>query len=154
MFKKFSHRVKIQSKHRSSFYFFLIILFIYLFLAVLGLLCYVSCSLVAVQGLLTLVASVTEHMLRALRVSSCGSQALEHRLSSCGTQASFVSRHVGSSQTRDRTCASCLGRWTPQLSHQGSPRSSFPFSLLLKKSAGNKAGSKKDMGTNILYISV
>ena len=40
------------------------------------------------------------------------------------------------------------------LSHQGSPRSSFSFGLLLKKSAGNKAGSKKDMVSNVLYISV
>ena len=148
MFKKFSHRVKVPRKHRSSFYF-LKNNFTYLFI-----LCYVGCSLVAVQGLLTSATSVTEHTLQALRVSSCGSQAPEHRLSSSGTQASFVSRHVGSSQTRDRTCVSCLGRWTPPLSHQGSPRLSFSFSLLLKKSAGNKAISKKEMGSNILYISV
>ena len=73
-------------------FFFLIYLFIYLFLAALGLHCcaraFSSCSewgllFTAVRGLLIAVASlVAEH-----RLSSCGSQALEHRLSSCGARA-------------------------------------------------------------------
>ena len=41
------------------------------------------------------------------RLSSCGTRALEHRLSSCSSVAPW---HVGSSQTRDRTCAPCIGR--------------------------------------------
>ena len=41
-------------------------------------------------------------------LSSCGSRGLECRLSSCGTRAQ---RHVGSPQTRDRTCVPCIGRW-------------------------------------------
>ena len=53
-----------------------------------------SCSergllFVAVRGLLIAVASlVTEHRLQACGLSSCGSQALECRLSSCGARLS------------------------------------------------------------------
>ena len=71
---------------------FLKIILFYLFLAALGLRCcaqaFSSCGeqgllFVAVRGLLIVVASlVAEHGL-----SSCGSQALERRLSSCGTWA-------------------------------------------------------------------
>ena len=42
--------------------------------------------------------------------SSCGAQALEHRLSSCG-HGLVAPRHVGSSWTRDYTCVPCIGRW-------------------------------------------
>ena len=58
-----------------------------------------GCSLVAVSRLLIAVASlVAEHGLQgawalvavARGLSSCGSQALEHRLSSCGTQAQLL----------------------------------------------------------------
>ena len=66
-----------------------------LFLAALGLCCcawaFSSCGergllFVAVRGLLIAVASlVAAHGLYACGLSSCGSQALEHRLSSCGT---------------------------------------------------------------------
>ena len=76
-----------------KFYFILLFLFIFnLFLAVLGLRCctqaFSSCSeqgllFIAVRGLLTAVASVVV----ALGLSSCGSQALERRLSSCGARA-------------------------------------------------------------------
>ena len=71
-------------------------LFIYLFMAVLGLRCRSGFSLVAVPGLLTVVASlIVEHGLwgaRALEgaacgLSSCGSRALERRLSSCRARA-------------------------------------------------------------------
>ena len=41
--------------------------------------------------------------------SSCGSWALEHRLSSCGSGLVAL-WHVGSSQTRNRTPDSCIGR--------------------------------------------
>ena len=46
---------------------------------------------------------------RRMGFSSCGSRALEHRLSSCGARASFL-RGVGFSWTRDRTRAPCVGR--------------------------------------------
>ena len=80
-------------------------LFIHLFLAVFGLRCcpqaFSSCRewgllFVAVRGLLTVVTSlVVEHGLQVCGLqqlwhvgfSSCGSRALERRLSSCGTQA-------------------------------------------------------------------
>ena len=75
-----------------TFFFFFINLFIYLFLAALGLCCcawaFSSCGeqgllFVAVHRLLIVVASlVVEHGL-----SSCGSRALERRLSSCGAGA-------------------------------------------------------------------
>ena len=41
---------------------------------------------------------------------SCGSRALERRLSSCGTLGLVALRHVGSSQTRARTRVPCIGR--------------------------------------------
>ena len=43
-------------------------------------------------------------------LSSCGSWALEHRFSSCGAWALAAPWHVGSSQTRARTCVPCIGR--------------------------------------------
>ena len=60
------------------FFFFFINLFIYLFLAALGLRCCARAfsSCVAVRGLLTAVASpVVEQRLQACGLSSCGSQA-------------------------------------------------------------------------------
>ena len=75
---------------------FQFILFMYLFLAVLGLRCCVqafsSCGeqgllFVALCRLLIAVASLlVEHGLQAHRFSSCGSWTLERRLSSCGTR--------------------------------------------------------------------
>ena len=85
--------------------FFLINLFIYLFLAALGLCCcaraFSSCSergllFIAVCGLLIAVASICcragalgtwTSVVLARGLSSCGSRALERRLSSCGAQA-------------------------------------------------------------------
>ena len=113
----------VVQKFRSGFfpsYPFLIILFTYLFLPVLGLGCCTGVSLVAVCGLLTGVASlVTEHGLwgdwasvfAARGLSSCSSPSLEHRLSSCDSRAYLVAPCcVESSQTRDRTGVSCIGR--------------------------------------------
>ena len=67
------------------------------FVAVLGFCCCVGFCLivwewgllsVAVLWLLTVVASlVSEHLVAAGGLSSCGSQALEHRLSNFGAQA-------------------------------------------------------------------
>ena len=78
--------------------------FIYLFLALLALHCCSGFSLVAesgvyspfvMQGLLTVVTSLVGHEFQGTQasvaaahgLSSCGSPALEHRLSGCGTQA-------------------------------------------------------------------
>ena len=85
------------------FYFSFFYIFIYLFLAALGLHCcaqaFSSCGerglLVVVRGLLIVVASLRCRVLAlgarasvvvACGLSSCGSRALECRLS-CGTQA-------------------------------------------------------------------
>ena len=82
------------------FLIYLFYLFIYLFLAVLGLRCcaqaFSSCGkrgllFVAVRGLFSAVASlVAEHGLQAHGLSSCGSRALERRLSSCGSRAQLL----------------------------------------------------------------
>ena len=67
-----------------------------LILAVLCLHCCVNFSLVAESGgyslfaicrLLIAVASLVEPGLSGTGLSSCGSQALEHRLDNCGTRA-------------------------------------------------------------------
>ena len=99
-------------------------LFVHLFLAVLGLSCCAGfsvvavsggCSLFAVHGLLTTLASLaTERRLwsvqatvaAARRLQSWGSQAPEHSLSSGGLVAPW---RVGSSWTRDRTHVSYIG---------------------------------------------
>ena len=47
----------------------------------------------------------------ACGLSSCGSRALERRLSSRWLTGLAAPRHVGSSQTRDRTHVPCIGRW-------------------------------------------
>ena len=44
-------------------------------------------------------------------LSSCGSSALKHRLSSNSEHRISCLQYVESSQTRDRTCVSCIGRW-------------------------------------------
>ena len=76
------------------------IIYLFLFLAALGLRCcawaFFSCGewgllFVVVHRLLIEVASLAaEHRLQACGLSSCGSQALEHRLSSCGTRAQLL----------------------------------------------------------------
>ena len=75
-------------------------IYLFLFLAVLGLRCctraFSSCSkrgllFVAVRRFLIVVASlVAEHRLQARGLSSCGLQALERRLSSCGARAQLL----------------------------------------------------------------
>ena len=54
---------------------------------------------IVVRGPLTIAASlVAEHRLQT------------RRLSNCGSWAQLFPRHVGSSQTRARTCVPCIGR--------------------------------------------
>ena len=68
-----------------------------------------SCHALLMWWLLQLwsVSSPRTHGLR-----SCGSQALERRLNSCSTQAQLLSGMWESSQTRDWTLVSCIGRQT------------------------------------------
>ena len=107
--------------------------FVYLCLDVLGLCCVgfflVGATLAVVHGLLIVVASrfsawalgstgCREHRLQgaqasvvsACGLSSCGSQALEHRLNSCGAVAQLPFSMVFS-QTRHQTHVFCIGRW-------------------------------------------
>ena len=80
-----------------------------------------SYSLVAVHGLLVAMASpLAEHRLREPELSNCGtwtqqsgSPALEHRLNSCSfSNTGLVAlQHVGSSQIRNPTHVSCIGKW-------------------------------------------
>ena len=99
-----THKVSWSSTDSCSF-FFLISLFIYLFLAVLGLCCcaqaFSSCGkqglvFIAVHGFLIAVSSLCcrawvigtwASVVVARGLSSCGSRAPEHRLSSCGARA-------------------------------------------------------------------
>ena len=104
--------------------FFFFSIFIYLFLAVLGLCCSGfsvvaasrGCSLVAVCGLLIAVASlVAKHGLQGSQhsvvvtrgLSSCGSRAQAQKLWCMGLVAP---QHMGASQIRNQTCVSCMGR--------------------------------------------
>ena len=98
--------LKQRCAHYSVIICFVLLLFYYLFLAVLGLHCRSDFSLITagggyspagVCGLLTAVASLPVELglqgvqasLAATRgLSRCGSQALEHRLSSCGAWSS------------------------------------------------------------------
>ena len=92
-------------------------LFIYLFLAALDLCCCArGLSLVVASGEYSLLwcTGFSLRWLLSLRstgsrragFSSCGSRALERRLSSCDAPW-----HVGSSRKRARTCVPCIGRW-------------------------------------------
>ena len=99
-----------QTHEHFTQFFFLNYLFIYLFMAVLGLrFCaraFSSCGkrgplFIAVRGLLTIAASlVAEHRLQT------------RKLSNCGSRGPAAPRHVGSSQTRARTRVPCIGRQT------------------------------------------
>ena len=100
---------------------------IYSLLAVPGLRCYEGFSVVVVCRLLIAVASPVAEcglwgawalVVEAHRFSSCGSgfstcgsQALEHRFNSYGSCGLVASWHVGSSQIRDQTHVSCIGRF-------------------------------------------
>ena len=87
---------------RTNFFFFtnlFIYLLSYLFWAALGLRCctwaFSSCGergllFFAVRGILIVVASLVEHGLQARGLSSCGSRALERRLSSCRAWAQLL----------------------------------------------------------------
>ena len=84
-----------------------IYLFIYLFMAVLGLrFCaraFSSCGkwgplFIAVHGSLTITAS------------RCGAQAPDAQAQQLWLTGLVAPRHVGSSQTRARTCVPCIGR--------------------------------------------
>ena len=94
--------------HDNFPFFIFFLIFIYLFMAVLGLrFCvraFSSCGkwgplFIAVRGPLTIAASlVAEHRLQTRKLSNCGSW---------GPAAPW---HVGSSQTRARTRVPCIGR--------------------------------------------
>ena len=118
-------------------------LFIYLFLAVLGLrFCaraFSSCGeqgplFIAVRGPLTVTASlVVEHRLQMRRLSNCGSRAQQLWLVGSRAQpqqlwctGSVAPRHVGSSQTRARTRVPCIGRQT--LNHCAPREAQFIYS--------------------------
>ena len=105
-------------------FFFLIILFVYfwlwwVFVTVQTFLS--SCgeqgySVVELCGWFLLLQSTASRrmvsVITAHGFSSCGSQALEHRLHSCSELCTglVAPRHVGSPWTRNRTCVSCIGR--------------------------------------------
>ena len=89
---------------------------IYLFLAVLGLHCcwwaFSSCS---EQGLRSSCGARASHCggfscFRAQALGPVGSVVAKHRLSSCGNRSLVAPWPVGSSQTRDQTRVSCIGR--------------------------------------------
>ena len=63
-------------------------------------------SLIVVHRLLLLWSTGFRH----LGFSSCGSWALEHRLTSCGALAYLLPRHVEFFQIRDQTPVSCISR--------------------------------------------
>ena len=65
---------------------------------------------VAVCGLLMQWLLLWSTVSRLTSFSSCGSRALERRLSSCGARGLVAPWHVGSSQTRARTRVPCIGR--------------------------------------------
>ena len=63
------------------------IFFFFFFFTVLGPCCSVGSSLVSVSGDYSLVCSAQESVVAARGLSSCGSQALEHKLNSCGAES-------------------------------------------------------------------
>ena len=102
--------------------YFEIHLFMYLFLAVLGLHCctwlFSSCS---EQGLLSSCDAQASHLVASLvdrtaaghmSFSTCGSRALGYRLDHCGLNSCDLVApwNVGSSQIRDQICISHIGR--------------------------------------------
>ena len=108
-------------------YLFFKILFVYLFLAMLGLPCCKGLSLAAASRGYSLAAKswllngvaflATDHGFWECRLQwlwHMGSvvMAIEHRFSSCSTH-SLALRHVGSSWIRDRIHVFFVGRWVP-----------------------------------------
>ena len=109
-------------------------IFISLFLAVLGLHCCSVFSSRGERGLLSSRSACTSHChdfsyctaqaLGHVGFSSCGSWALDNRLSSCGSQAWLLRSTWESSQIRDWTHISSTGKQDSlPLSYQGSPGS-------------------------------
>ena len=100
--------------------FIFINLFIYLFLAALGLHCCVRAFSSCASGGYSLLQCVGFSLwwLLLLRsagsrragFSSCTTRSLEHRLSSCGAQGLVAPWHVESSRTKARTRVPCIGR--------------------------------------------
>ena len=80
-------------------YKYIFLLFIYLFLAVLGLPCCACFSLVAMCGLFIAVAFLIGNL-----------WLLAYSLQQLWCMAFVALRHVESSQTRDQTCVSCIGK--------------------------------------------
>ena len=116
--QRLSWTQKVNIWNQKTFFFLTKRSFYFLFLAVLGLCCYVGSSVVALCSF------------SMWCLSSCGAWALgtwasvvtTHRLSSCGSQVwcmvLIALWHVGSSQLRDRTCIFCIGKqvhchWAP-----------------------------------------
>ena len=92
--------------------FLLSTLFIYLFLATLGLPCGARashCGGFSCCGAWALGTQASVVVARGL--GSCGSQALECRLNSCGAWGLVAPWHVRSSRSRARTHVPCIGRW-------------------------------------------
>ena len=115
------HTLKALTQNVSCFFFFInLFIFIYLFLAVLGLRCcmraFSSCSerrllFVAVRGLLIAVASLAaEHRLQVCRLQQLWLMSSRVQAQQLGHTDLVAPRHVGSSQTRARTRVPCIGR--------------------------------------------
>ena len=103
----------------------------FLFLALLDLLCCVDFALVEASRafspvimhrlLIAMASPVAEHRLQGTQasavvahglISSCSSQTLEHSLNSVATGVVTL-QHKGSSRTRDQTHVPYTGRWIP-----------------------------------------
>ena len=96
---------------KTFLFIYLFLKFIYLFLAALRLHCCVRashCSGFSSCGAWTL--GMRASVVVARRLTSCGSRALEYRLSSYGCMGLVALRHVGSSRTRAQTLVPCIGR--------------------------------------------
>ena len=105
----------------ASILYHFICFLIYLFLALLGLPCCVGFPLMwPVGGTLWLHCTgfscedrlwdMRASVVATCGLSSCSSWALEHRLSSCGSRALGALSHIASSQTKDQTHISFIGR--------------------------------------------
>ena len=126
--------------HGAEMMSFMVLKFISLFLAVLGLCCCTGsslivvsgcCSLAAACGLLLMAASLLwSASSRACGVSSCHSQAPEHRLSSCGSLAELLHSMW---DLPDQGSKPCLLHWQADsypLHHQGSPGNDVLFNFV------------------------
>ena len=87
--------------------FFFLILFIYLFIYLW--LCWVFIS---VRGLSPVAASGGHSSSRCAGLPCCGAQAPDAQAQQMWLTGLVAPRHVGSSQTRARTCVPCIGRQT------------------------------------------